>query len=372
MSTTTPPPKPPRNNTAHEPRVFRPSEPEDFGPITELGPIDPGVIAENTAQAARTSPADFNPPPHLADQLLEDAANPNIPLLTIAQNAGITLNTLRLWLARPEISEQLDAIESTLRRRARLKVLHELDNITEACATILERFHRAPDRGSTEDRRPDTELRASSIITRNASNALMASRVLLALARYLDGPPRASRPAPTPSNPDRNLNPHPNRPPSTSPLPPQTSHFRPLRLLPTLASIDLHDFREYLTSNHHHNGHTVEELAPQHEVLTRNSRGQSEVGRRPTSAAHGNETDDSPHPARPARVQREPPENSAPLPHNTTTPPRIPAPARGGTTPPQPCTCGPTPCTNCPSASALLTIAGTQIPRSRDPTIPAR
>jgi hypothetical protein len=358
-----------------------PSEP-DFGPMIELGPLEP----QSPAQKLQTI-ANFKPNETLAEQILTDASNPRISLHIIAEKAHTTIEALQAWLARPEIAERLDNIISSIRQRSRLKITHELDNITEACATILERFNRAPDRGSTEDRRPDTELRASSIITRNASNALMASRVMLALAKYLDGPPKSQRRAPSHSDPLPTPTPNPNRPASAPALDPALRLTpgelnKAFRLLPSLASIDLHDFREYLTSNHHSNGHTVEELTvprdvavpPQQPVpvtnthttsstqssaffepegLTRNSRGQSVVGRRPTSAAHGNAPDDSPHPA---RVQREPPENSTPLPQATRAP----------------CACGPTKCPTCPSAATLLTIAGAAIPRSRDPTAPAR
>jgi hypothetical protein len=362
MSTNTSPPKPPRNNAAHEPRVFRPSEPDDFGPIIELGPLEP----QTPAQKLQTI-ADFKPNETLAEQILTDASNPRVPLHIIAAKAQTTIEALQAWLARPEIAERLDNILLSIRQRSKLKIAHELDNITEACATILERFNRAPDRGATDDRRPDTELRASSIITRNASNALMASRVLLALARYLDGPPRASHPAPTPSNPNRNLNPNPNRPPSTSPLPPRTSHLQPFRLLPSLASIGLHDYREYITSNHHSNGHTVEELTHAGDKArripgwTRDSE--------PTAA-----TDVPP-------VRRGPPRQPAPTasnaptsagPHPTTHHQSYPSHQSSSSYSVPPCTCGPTPCSTCPSASTPLTIAGTQIPRARDPTTPAR
>jgi hypothetical protein len=413
MSTNTSPPKPPRNNAAPEPQVFPPSEPDDFGPIIELGPLEP----QTPAQKLQTI-ASFNPNETLAEQILTDASNPRVSLHIIAEKAHTTIEALQAWLARPEIAERLDNIIQSIRQRSRLKITCELDNITEACATILERFHRAPDRGATEDRRPDTELRASHIITRNASNALMASRVMLALAKYLDGPPKPQRRAPAHSDPLPTPNPNPNRP-ASAPAPALDPALRltpgelnkAFRLLPSLASVDLHDFREYLTSNHHSNGHTVEELthtgnvprdvavggAPQQPVpaagnpttssspvppvrrcserqpapttldsttspdlattplepegLARNGRGQSEVGRRPTSAAHGNSPDDSPHPA---GVQQKPPENSIPAPTSTT--------------PPHPCTCGPTPCPTCPSTPTLLTIAGTNIPRARDPT----
>jgi hypothetical protein len=105
------------------------------------------------------------------------------------------------------------------------------------------------------------------------------------------------------------------------------------------------------------------------EGLARNSRGQSVVGRRPTSAAHGNAPVGSPHPE---GVQPRPPEISSPTQQTTTPPPQVPAPASGGTTTRTPCTCGPTKCPSCQIASTLLTIASTQTPRARDPTAPMR
>jgi hypothetical protein len=319
MSTTTTPPNPTRDSAA--------SEPDDgLGPITELGPLEP----QTPAQRIQTI-ADFQPTERLAEQILTDASNPRVPLHTIAEKARTTIEALQAWLARPEVAERLDTIIASIRQRSRLKLTYELDNITEACATILKRFHRAPDRGSTEDRRPDTELRASSIITRNASNALMASRVMLALAHYLERPPRSHRRASAPSDPLPTPNPNPDRPSaSTSPLPLRTSPLPTFRLLPALPSLDLHDFREYLTSNHHHNGHTVEELTVPRDVAV--------PPQQPVQTTSIATTSTQP-----------------PTTHHQSYPSSQSSPSYSGPTRP----CGPTPCTTCPIA-----------PRSRDPTAP--
>jgi hypothetical protein len=370
MSTTTTPPQPPHNNTAHEPRVFRPSEPDDFGPIIELGPLEP----QTPAQKLQTI-ANFKPSETLAEQILTDASNPRISLHIIAEKAHTTIEALQAWLAKPEIAERLDNILLSIRQRSRLKITHELDNITEACATILERFNRAPDRGSTEDRRPDTELRASSIITRNASNALMASRVMLALAKYLDGPPKSQRRAPSHSDPLPTPNPNPDRPASAPTLDPALRLSadelnKAFRLLPSLASVDLHDFREYLTSNHHSNGHTVEELT-------------SRAGSAPHAGDEarripGWTRDSEPTVATPVPpVRRGPPRQPAPAasnaptsagPHPATRHQSSPSNQSSSSHSAPPCACGPAKCTACPSTQAILTVAGTSIPRSRDPT----
>ncbi len=217
-------------------------------------------------QTSLATLAAFNPPPAIAEQIISDAGNHTISLHTIAARARTTVEALRLWLSRPEVAQRLDALEATVRRRTRIGILSELGNVTETCATVMERYYRSPDRGPSDDHDPRTH----AVHVQNAANALMAARVLLYMQRAVADPPRAKHSpqaanAPTtPHAPDPIHTPHaapahPNTPsadpqpaPHSAPHPapsaasatpgaptPTDDHQAPFRLLPSLPDIGL-------------------------------------------------------------------------------------------------------------------------------------
>ena len=62
----------------------------------------------------------FSPDPAAAAQVIDDLANPDLSLRDIAQEHGASLESLTLWLARPEIDERIANLESAMARRTRL------------------------------------------------------------------------------------------------------------------------------------------------------------------------------------------------------------------------------------------------------------
>ncbi|HMN42740.1 MAG TPA: hypothetical protein PKE29_18010, partial [Phycisphaerales bacterium] len=143
--------------------------------------VEPAPTSDPARQAWRDRLAnpepipahEFEPPPPIAEQILSDAANHTIHLADIAAKAHTSIETLCLWLARPDIAARSDAIEAVVRRRARLAALNTIPEIIEVCATIMERYRRAPDRGPEDYKDPRTH----AVQIRNAANALMAARI---------------------------------------------------------------------------------------------------------------------------------------------------------------------------------------------------
>lgn len=345
-------------------------------------------------QSPKPIPAfEFDPPPVITERILSDLNSSELSFAQVAERANTSTQTLAIWLARPDIAPQMDAMESMLRRRARLSVINHVDAITDTCATVMERFCRAPDRGIGD--RPDTASHA--VCTRNASNALMATRIMLHMARFLDGDPRAPRrEAPRPAPKPR---------PSPEPDLPADSAAPATDRLPSLAditSVNLHDARLASLTTPNNPARDNASTSPSRKRRSDASSWAHEMGPRwlPDAPASGNSPNVSQAHEMGDRTPRNTATPAAPIsPGMSLQPEGLKLNSRGlsessSATPGkptldlshpervqlpiapalQPCAGHLTPhkrkpCKGCaPASTTLLTITGTSTPRARDPT----
>ena len=177
----------------------------------------------------------FDPAPHIAEQILSNIASPDYTIALVAQRANTSIESLTLWLTRPDIAARLDAIESVYSRKARLDVATHTGAIIHACHMVIGFYTEAANHVHIHDH----DHRGHEIATRKASNALLASRILIHLGKHHSprSTPRPSAPNPSP-NPDPN--PNPNLPSSSSDNPTRFT------ILPRLSEVTLneHDARE--------------------------------------------------------------------------------------------------------------------------------
>ena len=305
----------------------------------------------------------FDPAPHIAEQILSNIASPDYTIALVAQRANTSIESLTLWLTRPDIAARLDAIESVYSRKARLDVATHTGAIIHACHMVIGFYTEAANHVHIHDH----DHRGHEIATRKASNALLASRILIHLGKHHSprSTPRPSAPNPSP-NPDPDPNPNPNLPSSSSDNP---TRFTILPALPDVAlnNHDAHEANRTTPNNPardnalgiHASTSPSRQRRPdpsdarqtssshlQPEGLTGNSRGLSES----SSETPGPSPAHAPHPE---GVQLSATRTATPCACHTKSP------------------ATPTPCRSCASAptpaATLLTIAGTTA-RARDPT----
>jgi hypothetical protein len=86
-----------------------------------------------------THAPDFNPrDPRQIQSILDLFTNPDLSLRDIADQSNTTLQALTLWLARPDITEQLLDLECVSVRRARFNISFALPKIANALSQSLE------------------------------------------------------------------------------------------------------------------------------------------------------------------------------------------------------------------------------------------
>jgi len=161
------------------------------------------------AQAAATAP--FNPSAEEAERLLALYHDPSLSLADLAREAGTTLCQLQRWLASPEISAQLDAIEQASALRLRALAAQHLP-VAVGVLTALLREHLEAHRAG---RLADDPL----IRQRQHETARKAATLLTRLSRWIPGP-SSSRPTSASANNGAAA-------PTTSATPKSTRHHTP-------------------------------------------------------------------------------------------------------------------------------------------------
>lgn len=119
----------------------------------------------------------FNPDPEATDRVLHDLSQPNLSLLEVAEAHETSVQALTLFMARPDIAERLDTIDSAVSRRARHIAANHLGFGARTLATILEEYTDealntpvAPNTAAREQRRHarETARKAVSLLLRIA------------------------------------------------------------------------------------------------------------------------------------------------------------------------------------------------------------
>ncbi|HEX8875564.1 MAG TPA: hypothetical protein VF777_02370 [Phycisphaerales bacterium] len=156
-----------------------------------------GGRADSPAPLFPSSPVPlFSPDETTAAAIINDFAAQDLTLRDIADNYETTLESLTLWLARPDIKERLFALESACAARARLVVANNLAAIANKLLHLL-----------TESKLDHESIHRVPAATHHAFAARMQSResarktanLLLRIARYVPPSPTAPPPrAPSP------------------------------------------------------------------------------------------------------------------------------------------------------------------------------
>ncbi len=333
--------------------------------VTSSSTIDPALQRWRDRVKDRTliPSLEFDPPPAIAEQIISGIADPDESIGSVAAKAHTSIEALTLWLTKPDIAARLDAMESVIARKARLDVASYTGAIVHACSTAIKYYAEAMNHRHVADH----DHRGHDILVREASNALLASRILLHLRKhYAEASPRPPRqsPAPLPSSP--------SPAPAHTPTPPSSteSHGGRFTILPPLPDLtfNLHDAREsnHTTPNNPARNNAAAavrapavtvggsgpqgpielplapappNVASQAESLTGNSRGLSESA----SATPGKQRTKSSHPV---RVQPATPDKPPCACHSKSRTKNA--------------------CATCVPTTTLLTIAGTTTNRPRE------
>ncbi len=190
--------------------------------------------------ARRIPPLSFDPPEQVIKRIVSDLGNAEISLSEIARAAGTDLESLSIFLARPEISARVDAVESTFARRCRFNLANRSAAIMNACSGVIDNFNYANSHLTFRD----NDLKGHALLTRNATNALLAGRMLIHLAKHFTQAATPTRLGAGPDNPKsgtgishaRDVATSPHTSPHSSP---STNPSRPITTLPPLPSLNL-------------------------------------------------------------------------------------------------------------------------------------
>ncbi len=203
------------------------SEPDAFSPSHTQGSAE-RVDLDSPAPLLPSSPAPlpFTPSDQTAAAILDDFAAQDETLRGIADKYSTTLESLTLWLARPDIKERIFALESACAARARLVVANNLAAIANKLLHLL-----------TESKLDHESIHRVPAQTHHSFAARMQSResarktanLLLRIARYVpQGNPTPSTPPPPNTNPTR------KRGVTDAPLAPPASAHQPHPIAPPL------------------------------------------------------------------------------------------------------------------------------------------
>lgn len=142
-----------------------------YNPISELGTFAQGTTPpKHIIDALR-----FNPPEVIVSKILTDLCRPDASLQDIAERANTTLESLALWMTRPDISARLDSYEAAIARHVRLGILACVPCMIDAGARILREYHEA------ESDIHGPAMKTVMTSCRNRQTALDAQKLLLRL-----------------------------------------------------------------------------------------------------------------------------------------------------------------------------------------------
>ena len=140
-----------------------------------------------TPTSAYPSPV-FAPTPDLHDLALRELTDPTQSLCDVAETLHITVSALALWMAKPEIAEQLDAVDSAAARQARSCATHHLPRAVDALVMILQAYT-----GHERTSLPKPGTPAFENLRHHREGARRAAALLHRIANFHPSPPRPRR-----------------------------------------------------------------------------------------------------------------------------------------------------------------------------------
>ncbi|MCC6951695.1 MAG: hypothetical protein IT433_09645 [Phycisphaerales bacterium] len=170
-------------------------------PLAYFSRVSPGAShptpAPTHAPQRQHPRSPFYPDPAQTDALISAIASDfNSSLAGLAEEYNTTLESLTLWMTRPDVAERLDALQSACAARVRLVAANFLPLAVETLRSVLADFRELHCNALCDTSSP----RAMATRARAAENARRAASTLLRLAHFT---PRGWRAAAgsTPSNP---------------------------------------------------------------------------------------------------------------------------------------------------------------------------
>jgi hypothetical protein len=128
-------------------------------------------------------PAPFNPSAAQHSQILDALSDPTRSLRDIAQDHQTSTSALTIWLARPDIADQVRIIDEVSSRRLRLIAADSLPPVIAAANQVVAAFN-AEEKSLTPD--PKTQAKRTDHATdcRARNNAMRAANLIYRLSRF--------------------------------------------------------------------------------------------------------------------------------------------------------------------------------------------
>jgi len=127
--------------------------------------------------SAHHLPPTFSPNPDHIPEILKDVCNPSLSIQQVADRLQTPIDSLIIWLTRPDIADLLERYECVCARRARLIVANLLPRLVDIVQTIVTGVHEEEQRLASE---PPT---SQTIIARRAARSLALNGIRL-LTRF--------------------------------------------------------------------------------------------------------------------------------------------------------------------------------------------
>ncbi len=139
---------------------------------------------------------DFDPPERITSMILSDLTRDDTSLGSIAFSAGTTVESLTLWMSRPDIAHRLGSLEAAFALRIRVVCANFAAAALSSCRRIIQEYneHESGYNNSM------SSYQSRTLSCRNRETALEAGKLLLNLNRaYSPEMPRPSRSRPSSS-----------------------------------------------------------------------------------------------------------------------------------------------------------------------------
>ncbi|MGH7244864.1 MAG: hypothetical protein ACREJD_15730 [Phycisphaerales bacterium] len=127
----------------------------------------------------------FSPAPQHIPAILQLLRDPSLSLIEVAQRAQTSLDALTLWIAQPEIAEQLDRYECACVRRTSLIVADLLPSCVAIVRAMIADIHEEAKRTPADAANPKSQAtkRAARQLALGAIRLLMQLGNLVPAAR---------------------------------------------------------------------------------------------------------------------------------------------------------------------------------------------
>lgn len=161
---------------------------------THSNPTRPSPLRSGPTSAESPPPhTGFDPPPEIAQAVINDLIDPFKSFHAIATDRGTTIEGLTLWMQRPDIARRLDAVQSASARRSCIMASAYLPSCVYAVGSAVTTLSNEIIRASSE---PSTPIQQEQN-RKGRETLIRLTRVLMQLAKFDPVRTEATRPLKT-------------------------------------------------------------------------------------------------------------------------------------------------------------------------------